>query len=205
MAPQVKYYAACYRLLNCPDEKQEYVYVTDVDMIILHELPELMVFHLHEMGLHELCYSNTRRDKEPLGDKRVTGLHFASHEWYKKTEDLRRIYMHMLNNGEIARGRFDDELMLNHILVKSQMPAPNLKNLIKRHHGIHLGTVRAYINHSRERLNAELRRRISKTQAQQYVSFFKEAEFEKLVARAPHAIKNEIEIVYAFCMRLLNE
>ncbi len=113
--------------------------------------------------------------------------------------------MHMLNNGEIGNGRFDDELMLNQILVRCRMPAPNLKKLVKRHHGIHLGTVRAYINHSRERLNTELRRRISKTQAQQYVSFFKEAEFEKLVARAPHAIKNEIEIVYAFCMRLLNE
>lgn len=198
------YYAACYRLLYNPDETQDYIYVTDVDMIILREQPTLKEFHLKEMRQSGLCYSNTRRKKEVMGDKRITGLHFASQEWYAKTKNVRALYMHAIDNGEFGNGRFDDELILNQIMVKCKMAIPVISALVKRHHGIHLGTVRAYINHPAAKLKQQLRMRITKKQSEQFVILFEEHAFRSLVIRAAPVIRHEMMTVYAFCKRMLN-
>lgn len=199
---QCQYYAACYRLLNCPDKSQDCIYTTDVDMIILRESPTIREYHYIEMAASGQPYSNTVRNKEPLGDKRMTGLHFAMREWYERTEKIRHQYLHMLANNEIGRGRFDDELILMQVCQKSKMTIPFHRNLVGRHHGIHLGTVRAYINHSRERLDTELRMRINKEKAAQFVGLWD--GMRDLLLRTSPVIKNEMQIVYSFCRRLTN-
>jgi len=202
---QPTYYSACYRLITRPSNDYDYIYVTDVDMLILPEEPSLSEFHIAEMEAEKLCYSNTPRKKEVMGPRRLTGLHFASQEWYDKTQEQRDYYLHAISGGLIGHGRFDDELMLMKICTESHLPIPGRKHLISRHHGIHLGTIRAYINHSRQQMRRQLLMRINRHQAAQWVEIADQPEFKIIVRNMGNkTIRDELTILYAFCRSLLN-
>ena len=207
-SPRSQYYAACFRLLT-EIHDTDFVYINDADIIMLKEEPTLFEFHTAQMKEDDLCYSNSPRTSEYLGDKRLTGLHFCNQEWYKETRDIRVKYLHMLESGEIGNGRFDDELTLMKVAKQSglKIPPPR-KPLTARHHGIHLGTLRAYRNHSRGRINQQLRIRISPAQAKQYLQYYDDANFQVVlqkVCKRSRAIKWELETLYAFCRRAEKE
>ena len=199
------YYAACNRYLVDQPAEYDYVYVTDIDMMILREDPTLLSFHLEEMLRDNLCYSNTPRKREQLGAHRLTGLHFASRGWYEKTVSIRDKYRHMLNNGEIGNSRFDDELMLMQICKKSGLDIPQKKGLISRHHGIHMGTLRAYVNHPYQQQRKQLMMRVKAGHARQWVELADMAEFKKIVTQiTTKAIKDELNQLYSFCRSITN-
>ena len=198
------YFSACYRLLYTPDLNYKYIYVDDVDIMHTKETPDLLEYHIKQMALTQICYSNTLRKNEYLGNQRMTGLNFATTEWYKKTAAMREKYLHMLNSSEIGNSRFDDELMLKKICVESGLGIPPRQELVPRHKGVHLGTLRAYKHHSRGRRNQQLRIRISPEQAARYLKYYDDPEYQNIVqkvCKASRVIKWELETLYSFCRR----
>ena len=148
MEKPTPYFGACIRFLDDTffvelEKEYEYFYITDVDMFILREEPTLLDFHLKEMVEDGQCFSNARRGPgEPQGVNRLTGLHFMHKSWFDATRDARMKYLGKLLRGEIGHVSIDDELILAKIVTESGLKLPPQRDLIARHHGIHLGTVR---------------------------------------------------------------
>ena len=71
------------RFLEMPSIKSDYIYIGDIDIIILEPI---LAGHLHHMEVLNLPYSNIVRSG---GHKRMTGLHFADFDkWYGSIKDL---------------------------------------------------------------------------------------------------------------------
>jgi hypothetical protein len=198
-----KWYAACKRLLITPPMYGgEDVYVTDIDMMILPEIPTLYNFHHSEMIETGLCYSNTPRNNvdELYSRDRLTGLHYATKEWYDRTAEARKKYLEQLEAGRVGTQRIDDELILMKVCQESGLGIPPKHNLIKRHHGIHVGIIRAYFNHGIPIIRTKMKTRISPEMAHKWqaVVMF-EPEYPKIISRiADKRIKREFDILDRF-------
>jgi hypothetical protein len=156
------FYAACARFLQAPSQEYDEVYVGDIDMFHMPQSPGLFEYHEERMRKTGLCYSNTPRSaKEPCGPDRMTGLHFATQEWYARTSVARVSALRRLNDGDLGNDRLEDELMLMQICKDSGLQIPPREKLLPRHFGIHGGTVRCYENHTRSTRESQLRMRIS--------------------------------------------
>jgi hypothetical protein len=166
-------------------------------MMIMPETPSLKDFHIQEMQESGLCYSNTPRGTEERGADRVTGLHFVGFEWFNKTYDARRKYLERCMNGEYTN-RIDDELILMRVIKESGLEVPRKRPLMKRHHGIHFGTLRAYKSHDRKHRFEQLRLRISPERARQWQELIIECGFNELIECAPEWLIDEIVEVSVF-------
>lgn len=145
--PQYKYNTIALRFVVPPEhyEGYDYVYVTDIDMIIMPERISIEDFHKNEMVTTSLCYSNSLRHKLHYeGYNSLTGLHFASRKWFETTERQRSMYYELLKKGLVGLYREYDGVMLYRIAEKSNLPLPQKLKLKKRHHGIHLGNFRLF-------------------------------------------------------------
>jgi len=137
-----KYSPISWRFLVPPKyyEGYEFVYITDIDMMIIKEKVSLLKFHKFEMVESGLCYSNSLRNaKHWNGRKSLTGLHFFGRKWLVKTEKARKHYAEMVKKGVRGAKREYDGNMLYKMAKMSGLKLPGKKSLIKRHHGIHLG------------------------------------------------------------------
>lgn len=194
-----RYYSACYRLL-ADVSGGEYTYITDVDMALMRETPGLLDFHLGEMHREGLPYSNAVRSSgERHGPQRITGLHFAGPGWWEKTKPSRAKYMALLDRGEIGAGRFDDERTLKKVVVESGLPVPEKKPLASRHHGIHLGILRAYRKHPRKVRWRQMALRIHPWHANRWLSYLGDREFSKICERGPAWYRWEMAELKTFC------
>ena len=123
----------------------DYVYITDIDMMIMPEKVDLAHFHLCEMGETGLCYSNSlRNSKHWMGSESFTGLHFVGKEWFDKTETLRKAFSNQMKAGTIGSKREFDGHMLWLMAKKSKIGLCKKYKLAGRHHGIHLGNFRLF-------------------------------------------------------------
>lgn len=172
--------AASMRFLVEPDTDCPYIFITDIDMMPIRQEPSIFKFHVDEMEQSGLCYSNSVRGSEPLGAHRVTGLHFVNQEWYKKTRQIRADYMEQINTEGYGRERFDDEIMLRQIIKKSGLDMCGGTNLVKRHGGIHIGTLRAYRWQTRQALKMQLAHRITKKLAVSWLNNYEDREFRDI-------------------------
>ena len=196
-----QYDAACLRFLEYPENAPtEDVYITDIDIMILKENPSLREFHRNEMKASGLCYSNSpRNNNEPRSYERLSGLHYATPGWYAGTVTARIKYKIMLDNGDIGKDFFDDEIMLKKICEESDLSIPPKTPLFRRHHGIHFGTIRHYISLGPERLTSELRMRVKPEQALQWVEIVDSPEYPKIISRIDNpTIQKEFEIMEKF-------
>jgi hypothetical protein len=195
----VRYYSACYRLLN-EVSGYDHVYVTDVDMAIMAETPGLLDFHIGEMAREGLPYSNSIRSAgEPHGRYRVTGLHFVGRDWWEKTRASRRKYMGRLVHGSVGKGRFDDELILRHVILESGMELPSKKPLSSRHHGIHFGILRAYRKHPKKVRWNQMSLRIHPWHARRWLSYLGHPEIKKATSGGPAWFRWEMGEMKRFC------
>jgi hypothetical protein len=195
--PKTEYDAACRRFLI---QISGYTYITDVDMMILREDVPLSDFHLGEMRASGLPYSNTMRGREARGDKRMTGLHFVSPEWWPATRIRREAYLHKLDDGTYGQGRYDDELMLMD-LCRACGPLPPKRRLLDRHHGIHLGTLRSYRNSTIQTRKEQLRVRISAKRSRQWQELCATREYRSIEAdirRRSRAIVWELDELFRY-------
>lgn len=165
---QPKYYGACARFLTEEPvfHEYDYVYITDIDMMIVREPITILEFHTKEMEETGLCYSNTPRGMEERGFDRLTGLHFVGRDWWNKTRTARYHYTQELLSGKIGDIAIDDEIMLMNIVSDSDIGmVPARRDLICRHHGLHLGTVRAHKNETLQKLRRDVFIRVSPQRA----------------------------------------
>lgn len=179
-----KYFGACVRfLVNIESvfSNYKYVYITDIDMMIVREPVSILDFHTNEINETGLCYSNTPRGMEERGFDRLTGLHFVTQDWWGKTEEARSKYHHMLNKCEIGEVAIDDELMLMNIVKESGLPvAPPKRDLICRHHGLHLGTVRAHKHETLQKLRRDVFIRVSVQRAKEWMRVVETPEYRSI-------------------------
>jgi hypothetical protein len=136
----------------------DYVYITDIDMMIMPEKVELLHMHLNEMGETGLCYSNSLRNKKHWrGEESFTGLHFASKDWFKFTEPLRQHFAKLVKNGTMGGKREFDGYLLYMMTKRSGLEVCKKTKLANRHHGVHLGNFRLFktMTKLRKRMNVE--------------------------------------------------
>lgn len=114
------------RFIEEPSSKSDYVYIGDIDILVLEAISPL---HLKQMAETELPYSNLYRKDEP---RRLTGLHFTKYEAHYPLPDV-----------PVPTGPGWDEVLLTrqvesrgHSLEKSDGCARPL-------HGLHLSLRRA--------------------------------------------------------------
>lgn len=145
--PKYAYNTIALRFIVPPEhyEVYEYVYVTDIDMLIMPERIALDEFHRGEMVTTGLSYSNSLRNiHHYAGFQSLSGLHFAAQRWFDETEAERRRYWSLLRDGLVGLYREYDGVMLYRMCERSGLKLPQKYKLKKRHHGIHLGNFRLF-------------------------------------------------------------
>jgi hypothetical protein len=166
--------------------------------MICPEETALLDFHLKEIEETGLCYSNSPRWKEPFGENRLTGLHFVTREWWTKTEEARLKYYDLLMSGELGYGKCDDELMLMKIVKDSGLPVTKMSDLLIRHHGIHLGTVRDFQKEGRSSVRDQLRFRVTKERATYWCNLIESVEYRNLlvdIKKQDKQVAGELEML----------
>lgn len=145
--PRYEYMSIALRFAIDKDYYKDFshIYITDIDMMIMREHRDIGYFHLIEMSETGMCYSNSLRNAlHYAGSKSLTGLHFASLEWFERTNDLVSEYRDLLKEGILGTYREFDGVMLYRIADRSGCGLPGKYRLTKRHHGIHLGNFRLF-------------------------------------------------------------
>lgn len=197
--PVVPYEAACRRLLEYPGG--EYVYVTDVDMMLM---PGLMGPHLRWMSDNDVCYSNTIRGLgEPFGCSRMTGLHFCRQEWYEKTKEWREFYVGEISRRKWGKSRFQDEFMLFDICRSSGLKVFSVrKPLVDWHFGIHMGTLRCHEKATRQGKNTQLDLRISPKTAQWWCDVSNDKDFQNVLKQVDEPrIQQQYDFLHSYARR----
>ena len=197
-----KYSPISWRFIIPPEHYKEYdyVYITDIDMMILPEKISLLNFHLNEMGETGLCYSNSKRNRKHIdGHRSLTGLHFVSQEWFTRTEKARKKYDKLLRQGNLGEQREEDGRILYNMCKESGLNTSEKAPLTCRHHGIHLGNFRLF--HSYKKLN----KRMGPTRCEQWKKIRETQTFEKIyrfVSNDP-TVRQQIEQLDSHCKRRL--
>ncbi len=183
-----------------PYEGYDNIYITDIDMMILPEIPRLHDFHLREMK--NRCYSNSLRNKHHTfelngetwnGLYSMTGLHFCNKEWFDRVEKSAEKYRKFLKTNIVGRG-FDGRIL--YLMAKENgLGLPEKHKQIKRHHGIHIGTFRLYDKHNPkinelERKNSPvaggieaIRKRVDARKCEIWRRYIKDPDYSKIVSR----------------------
>ncbi|MCP3683538.1 MAG: hypothetical protein GY861_12695 [bacterium] len=195
-----KYAPISWRFLIDKEEYKDYdyVYITDIDMMILREPVELLHYHLNEMAATGLCYSNSLRNKHHWkGAKSLTGLHFASREWFEKTNDVMKKYQEKVRTGQEGMKREYDGTMLYNIVKESGLGMCKKYKLAERHHGIHLGNFRLFNR------NKKLKKRMSEAKCRQWLDLWADETFRKIckLCFADPVVKEQITQLNMFCRK----
>jgi len=120
-------------------EKYDYVYITDIDMVLIRDSMLLHEKHLRAMELRGLIeYENTAY---PIGihGYRMPGVHFVTRDYWDKTEEQRGYQFERLKDANSARYREYDECTLYRIVHDSGLKITNKGHEEWRWHGVHLG------------------------------------------------------------------
>ena len=118
----------------------KYVYVGDVDFIILPENPSILDFHVAQMKKSGLCYSNVVRKNT----KKLTGLHFFEVEPYYREMDKiisDSVAKEIPSSVNVDVGGWNEKFLYSMVESAFGTP-PTYKWLTRPHHGLHLGYFR---------------------------------------------------------------
>jgi hypothetical protein len=138
-------------LIFSPDVYQyEYIYIGDVDILIIKEDPSLLEQHIIHSELINLSYSNVLRRTD---NKRMTGLLFVKTKpFYEKFLPIIEKYKEKIINDEFNPSYESDEYLLYQMIEESglglcpQATEKGLNNPHKKgfrpHHGVHLAVFR---------------------------------------------------------------
>lgn len=133
---------AATRFLVSPEWLVEYDYclITDVDMLIIQETPDIVSQHMMWMDICGTEYFNNWL-MEP---QRMPGVHFVRKGWWEITAKSRKAETEHL--FELAANQaikpHHDEYMLYRIARDSGLPPAGWSPMPWNHHGQHLGTLR---------------------------------------------------------------
>ncbi len=200
-----KYSPISWRFLVPPEhyEGYDYVYITDIDMMIIKERVSLKRFHLNEMEKTGLCYSNSLRNRKHWkGRKSLTGLHFAKKSWFRKTEKARKHYAKLVKSGTRGRKREYDGSLLFKMAKKSGLRPPRKYRLVRRHHGIHLGG-----NYRLFHSKYKIAKRIDARKVKHWLKLTKTEEYERIykLISVDKAIKKQLKWLGVHCKRMVKK
>jgi hypothetical protein len=177
----------------------KFVYISDADILILRTNPTLIEVHLDDLTGP---FSNSIRNASNIfkcgndtwnGTECLSGLHFCTKSWFDQVEPLAAKYREFLKTAEVGRG-FDGR-MLWLMCKKLGFPIPGKKKLIKRHHGIHIGTFRLwdegkpYINRpgaapmTKEQAEFCIHKRVKSYHLAKWKEYMRDPEYEAIVGR----------------------
>lgn len=114
------------RFVNEPRGKADYVYIGDIDIIVLD--PHLVDAHLHHMKKTGLPYSNSIRPST----ERMSGLHFTKADAHYPLPQIDDLDLHRMN----------DEAVLYTIVVRKGLPVQP-DRWYRPMHGIHVSPNRS--------------------------------------------------------------
>lgn len=134
-------------------EQFDYLYIGDIDILIIKEEPNLMEWHLSKMDEHNICYSNSiwhcDWGEGAIGTERMTGLHFCKRkEWYEKMWPTLVRYRDMIKESGLPKtfidpgsnkfgGIYSNEVAL-YVMMKESGININHTGLMN-YSGLHLG------------------------------------------------------------------
>ncbi len=198
-----KYSPISWRFLVPPKhyEGYDYVYVTDIDMMITKEKVSLLKFHKMEMEKTGLCYSNSLRNaKHWKGRQSLSGLHFFNRIWLKKTEKARKRYATLVKQGAKGRKREFDGAMLYKMAKKSKVGISRKYSLVRRHHGIHLGSSRLFTS------KYKIQRRIDRAKCKRWLKLKTTDEYKRIYELISDTmVKKQLKWLDAHCRRVLKK
>jgi hypothetical protein len=113
------------RWLETPERKAEFVYIGDIDILILEEVAPPHLAHMRRTGLP---YSNMRRSNQP----RLTGLHFTRYDAYYPQVDL----------DDTAPAGRDNERLLYWLVEQKGFGLPDPTDEFRPVHGYHMSIAR---------------------------------------------------------------
>ncbi len=181
-------------------EGYDYVYITDIDMMLVREETKLIDFHVKEMKKTQMCYSNSRRNGSHWKGKiSLTGLHFVDQNWFKRTEKTRKKYAALLKAGDVGKKREYDGHMLWRMVKESKLEVCRKYPLVVRHHGIHLGNFRLF------ETMAKRKKRMGKTKCRVWRRCLKDKKFQaikELVARDV-TIRTQLNKLREHCKKVM--
>lgn len=127
-------------------ESYDYTLITDCDMLLMAEQPDLINQHMRAMARSGLqCYDNyvyTLNGGSPV----VPGVHFVTKDWWECTRRVRGLKQQELSQfGSLVKGY--DEIMLGRIIKESGLPF-SYESRLWAHHGLHLGDWRLRLKHN---------------------------------------------------------
>jgi hypothetical protein len=201
--PKTKYEPICWRFLVPPEYYKDYtyIYIGDIDIMILREKIEIMDFHINEMNETGFNYSNSLRTRKSWkGRESFTGLHFCNYEWFERTEAQRKYFENLVKTGKLGQKREFDGHLLYLLTFNSNLHIvkkyPNLK---KRHHGIHLGTLRLYHKHS------DLVARIDPDKCRKWLVIRNDPIFKEILklVSVNEMVSSQIQQLDSFCRKVL--
>jgi hypothetical protein len=109
------------RFINEPESAAQYVYIGDVDIIVLDR--DLVAKHLNHMKNMKLPYSNSVRP----GTQRMSGLHFAPMDVHYPLPDI----------SDLDVGSMNDERLLYAMVKRKGLPVID-DHWFRPTHGIHI-------------------------------------------------------------------
>jgi hypothetical protein len=173
----------------------DYIYIGDVDFLIIREEPNLLESHLSHCERIQLPFSNKIRSIFDIDNDidRLTGLHFIIKKPYYEKIGPTISYLKDRNKLiEFLSGlKFDEQFL--YYLVKQSFNFDNLRNhdAFRPHHGIHLGLGRGKRSPSRvlkELNNAEKYESLRLDDARDCLRFYlQDYLFQKLLQILPEA------------------
>lgn len=157
----------------------DYIYITDIDMMLMKEsvcgtgFATLADFHLAEMAKTGLCYSNSiRNSKHWKGVESLSGLHFCRNDWFEAVERSAMGFRDYLKQVEVRR-EYDGHML--YMMVKDAgLGLPGKYRLVKRHHGIHMGNFRLFSRYGK------LKARMGRQKCRTWRSYIADPEFKKV-------------------------
>jgi len=172
----------------------DYVYITDIDMMILPEAKPLHKFHLDEMAKTGLPYSNSLRNhKHWEGEHSLTGLHFCSIEWFDLVEKEADVYRQIVRSQQVRREY--DGWMLYHMCHDSGIGLPGKYPLVVRHHGIHLGNFRLFEGRKRK-----LEKRMDKNKCRMWLEYIADPHYREMIDKVTDsAVRRTFNLLEEYC------
>ena len=179
-------------------DKYKYIFIGDVDIWIVPEMPTLIQHHRTICDFNHTCYSNTDRiDPPETRGNRMTGLHFFKREEYLDIMyPIMQKYDKMLKKGlRIPKffnkqlNKIDNQHILWEMIKESGLPMPMHSNFSC--HGLHLGHSRCEGRWKTLFRTSSLHRNWFRIIS----SSFLNTRFKRFYQQAPKEIKNEIHIL----------
>lgn len=201
-----KYSPVTWRFLVPPEHYNgyEFCYITDIDIMILKEKISLLDFHLNEMNEHGYNYSNSLRTRKHWkGRESFTGLHFCNSEWFERTEAQRKYFEEQVKRGNLGDKKhereFDGHLLYLLTFNSNLHIVKKMKNLKKRHHGIHLGSLRLGYTFN------ELRARIDPDMCRKWLVIRHDPIFKEIfkLVSVNDMVNTQIQQLDQFCRKVL--